>query len=67
MESSPSRVFNVIEFLTKKTLSYIVKPEKTKLTRVHKDLHLNNVQKVLSATMFEFFYENYVKASEVKL
>jgi len=45
---------------------YDVKLEKTKLTKVHRDPELINVQERVSAKIFEVFYSNYVQASQVE-
>ena len=52
--------------MTIKMTNYTIKKETSKLTVVHDDWQLQKVQKNISAKLFQAFYSNYVKASEVE-
>ena len=61
--TKPNFIIAKVEALTQRMTKYDIKSEKTKLTKVHRDLELLKVQESVSAKIFEVFYSNYVQAS----
>ena len=60
--SAKPNFISKVEALTQRMTKYNVKVETTKLTRVHKDIYLQEVQRKVSSRVFEAFYSNYVEA-----
>ena len=63
--SHPRFIVTKAEFLVKKTLKYCIALEKSKLPEVHRDTHLLDVQRHVSAKVFKLFYSNYIESSQV--
>ena len=65
-ESNPRIIVPKVESLVSKSTKYNVKLEKSKLTYAHQDYYLEEVKKTVSAKIISSFYQNYVKAEQIK-